>query len=1053
MAATVDQVTKALLTFGLLSADELDALWKEIPADSRPADGVALVQLLVARNLLTSFQAKELLAGRGARLVMGDYVVLEEIGAGGMGRVYKARHRRMNRITALKVMSDAAMKDDAAVKRFQREVRAAALLEHPNIVTAYASGESGNVKYLVMQFVDGGDLSSLVRSGGPLPIDRAVDYVLQAARGLAYAHGEGVIHRDIKPANLLLDKKGVIKILDMGLARIETGDDGLTATEQVMGTVDYMSPEQATNTKTADARADVYSLGCTLWYLLTGKKLYEAESMIARLMAHRDAPLPSLVKTRDDASWPLEQALHRMVAKRADDRFQSMDEVIATLEPFGSAGGASSSAGSGSSIGHGGPRDQKLSAFLKGAGPAVGTAAKPKTPSGTIAASSSPDAGTDPQSRTIAQRPAGFSSPSNPRLTKPPAKKSATMLYAGLGAAAAVLVGVVGWLATRSGETEQIAAAMPVAPVAVAPVAVPKPTAAVPPSSAGSIPIDKLEAANYVWGTPENLGPRVNNVLQNRSPALSNDQLCLIVNTEQAGSDLVEYRRAKVTDLWGPPIYLTGSDYELTPWLSGDGLQLLFASSGFRPSDGFGATDLWMRRRATRTQPWGEPENLGPTINSKFDERGPAVSPDGLSIAFQSNRPGGQGGDDLWMASRPSLAAPFGTPVNLGQRVNTSANEEYPRFLSNDGMVLFVRSAELHMTFRSALGLVGEISLPMNDHKLQAPWLAPDGVTLYFQRESLPTTYGVADVWVMRRVPVNSPEATAPLKSQEELPLPETKAIAFGGHRYQWVPGDMNWYEAKAVAEAMGGHLLAVDSAAEDAWILQTLLADLEIERMVWIGGIKLADRNWTWTDGRPLDFRGWAQGEGNDPGVMAAGAAHRSDGTRGWGDWPPGSRPIAQGSEIRGQSRCVGFVVEWDSPSPTPWQPKFETFNGHRYQLVTKLRDWNAAKAEAETRGGHLLTIETAAERAWVQERFWSAASIVDATQRFYLGGFAEGSDRPWQWLTGEPIDMKLWLGPPPNDTGAGRKVISWQFENVWDDVPPNWRPLPYVIEWDSDR
>src|SRR5262245_8951388 len=142
MPATVDQVTKALLTFGLLTADEIDALWKGIPDDARPTDGDALTQLLVSRNLLTPLQAKELLAGRGARLVMGDYVIFEEIGAGGMGRVYKARHRRMNRITALKVMSAAAMKDDASVKRFQREVRAAALLEHQNIVTAYASGES-----------------------------------------------------------------------------------------------------------------------------------------------------------------------------------------------------------------------------------------------------------------------------------------------------------------------------------------------------------------------------------------------------------------------------------------------------------------------------------------------------------------------------------------------------------------------------------------------------------------------------------------------------------------------------------------------------------------------------------------------------------------------------------------------------------------------------------------------------------------------------------------------------------------------------------------------
>lgn len=174
-----------------------------------------------------------------------------------------------------------------------------------------------------------------------------------------------MIHRDIKPSNLLLDKKGRIKILDMGLARIEGGEDGLTATEQVMGTVDYMSPEQATNTKTADARADIYALGCTLWYLLTGKKVYESDSMIGRLMAHRDAPPPSLVKARDDAPWPLEQALHKMIAKRPQDRFQTMDEVPAALIPYR---GDSPSSGSSSGLSSGSGRSADLASFMQSMG-------------------------------------------------------------------------------------------------------------------------------------------------------------------------------------------------------------------------------------------------------------------------------------------------------------------------------------------------------------------------------------------------------------------------------------------------------------------------------------------------------------------------------------------------------------------------------------------------------------------------------------------------------------------------------------------------------------
>jgi formylglycine-generating enzyme required for sulfatase activity/serine/threonine protein kinase len=457
MAVSLDQFGKALVAAGFATVDEFKSLWASIPAAERPKDAAGLAKLLVAGKKLTPFQAAVLSEGRNVPLTLGDYTVLEEIGAGGMGQVYKARHKRMERVVALKVMSAAAMKDEAAVKRFQREVRAAARLEHPNIVTAYDSGEAGSVKYLVMQFVDGGDLSQLVKKNGPLPIERAVDYVLQAARGLSFAHGEGVIHRDIKPANLLLDRKGIVKILDMGLARIESSDDGLTATEQVMGTVDYMSPEQAANTKGVDGRADIYSLGCTLWFLLTGKKAYEADTMIARLMAHKDAPLPSLVKARDDAPWPLEQAFHRMIAKRPEDRFQSMDEVVAALTPFGSGG--SPTAGMGSSIGMGpSVHDAELSAFLKSSGPATKPAAKPaasKTSIETEATAQfvSPEASTDPKSE-IGIAPLGVRPAAKPQAKgtvnrdaqrsasggKPPKK---TLLLAGAGGAALlVLLGI-----------------------------------------------------------------------------------------------------------------------------------------------------------------------------------------------------------------------------------------------------------------------------------------------------------------------------------------------------------------------------------------------------------------------------------------------------------------------------------------------------------------------------------------------------------------------------------------------------------------------------------
>ncbi|HWB00594.1 MAG TPA: serine/threonine-protein kinase, partial [Pirellulales bacterium] len=296
------------------------------------ADAEALLRELVKGGHLTKFQAQQLLAGRGKGLILGEYVIQSQIGAGGMGQVYRAVHRRMQRIVALKVIGAAALKDATAVKRFQREVIAAARLSHPNIVTAHDASQAGAVHYLVMEYVEGQDLSSLVKAHGPLPVDRAVEYVKQAARGLAYAHSKGVVHRDIKPANLLVSAEGVVKILDMGLARFEEGGEALTATEAVMGTVDYMSPEQANDTHTADARSDVYSLGCSLWYVLTGRRTYDGDSLVTRIMRHREAPIPSLIEARPGVPEALNQVFQRMIAKRPEERQQTMDEVLEALD-------------------------------------------------------------------------------------------------------------------------------------------------------------------------------------------------------------------------------------------------------------------------------------------------------------------------------------------------------------------------------------------------------------------------------------------------------------------------------------------------------------------------------------------------------------------------------------------------------------------------------------------------------------------------------------------------------------------------------------------------
>ncbi len=378
MSLPAEQFLKELADSGLLTAADLASLTSESSANQLSGEEVAA--RLVQSGQITSYQAEALLKGDGRALVLGNYVVLDRIGAGGMGVVLKAMHRRMKRQVALKLLPKSATDSPDAVRRFHREVEAAARLSHPNIVTAYDADESKGVHFFVMEYVDGSDLSSLMKQRGPLPVDLAVNCLLQAARGLAYAHSQGIIHRDIKPSNLLLNPQGLVQILDMGLARIDATEcddhSELTGTGTIMGTLDYMSPEQALDTKHADRRTDIYSLGATLHYLLTARPVIEGRTQGQKMCALLTADGPqtaTLTTNRDDIPPGLEAVFQRMVARNPDERYASMDEVITALEPFASAeiiGAKSSvsaggSASTGSTLPETGIGDEALQRFLE----------------------------------------------------------------------------------------------------------------------------------------------------------------------------------------------------------------------------------------------------------------------------------------------------------------------------------------------------------------------------------------------------------------------------------------------------------------------------------------------------------------------------------------------------------------------------------------------------------------------------------------------------------------------------------------------------------------
>ena len=332
---SLDEFVERLRESQLLSEDDLRGLTEQ-RTDENTA---AFCCRLVSEGHLTRFQVDSIVGQPVVPVVLGGYVLLDQIGQGGMVTVFRARHRRMKRIVAVKVLrADSTFGADTA-RRFTRAVEVVAQLSHPNIVTAYDAGEHDGLNYLVMEYVDGQNLSNLVKEVGPLTVTDAVDVVRQAADGLKYAHSKGIIHRDIKPSNLLLDDDGCVKLLDVGLTRLShdeseqsTSDDDLISTGVMMGTVDYMSPEQARNTYLADEQSDVYSLTCTLWFLLTGSAPYARGTMMERLLAHREQPVPSLRDLDDRVTEALDDLCRRGLAKSPADRISGMAALVEDLD-------------------------------------------------------------------------------------------------------------------------------------------------------------------------------------------------------------------------------------------------------------------------------------------------------------------------------------------------------------------------------------------------------------------------------------------------------------------------------------------------------------------------------------------------------------------------------------------------------------------------------------------------------------------------------------------------------------------------------------------------
>jgi len=340
---------------GLLTAQQI-ALASSRLTDQ---DGVALARSLVEEGLLTRYQVEQLLAGRARGFWLGPYRILDRLGRGGMGTVYKAVHTVMGRIVALKVIRLSVIKNQQELLQFEREIRVLAQMQHPNIVMAYDADTVRGVRYLAMEYVVGKSIGQWVAERGPMRVPLAIELLRQSATALQYAHDRGLVHRDLKPSNLFITRQRgsrssatpsglssggeyVLKVLDFGLAHLSQGLVS-AAVEQflrqqgtgaIFGTADYMSPEQGRDFHAVDIRSDLYSLGCSFYFALAGQVPFAGNTAMEKLVKHLEEPATPLRNVRPEVPAELEAIVLRLMAKDPGERFQSPTELLSALEPL-----------------------------------------------------------------------------------------------------------------------------------------------------------------------------------------------------------------------------------------------------------------------------------------------------------------------------------------------------------------------------------------------------------------------------------------------------------------------------------------------------------------------------------------------------------------------------------------------------------------------------------------------------------------------------------------------------------------------------------------------